>query len=461
MSSKKIGIGITTHNRYDIFKKTYEQVNKFLPDNAVLVVVDDASKTPVPEASFRFETNVGIARAKNKCFELLYKEGCDHIFLFDDDCYPISKDWYKPYIESPEPHLMYIFKDFTTRKVGDCEILYNTDSIVGYTHPRGCMLYYDRVCLDTVGGMNPLYGKWGWEHVDLSDRIFNAGLTTFRYMDVPNSNRLFYSVDEHTENKYSTVGGSMRQGYIERNSLIYHSKKDSKEYVPFFERENIYLTCYFTGVNDPQRGYKWNANVEDLKILANSVQGGRLVVLHDCFTHEDANKLPGVEFIKVQTSINPYFQRWISYKQYLASNRHWIDKVFCVDGTDVMVLREPLWEELDGKLVVGDEMQLLDDTAKWMRSNHPNFDWFFNRYGQKYQLLNAGIIGSDVNTMLDFLREFLGYYQSNRETCGRTDMGLFNYILRTKFADRLRYGREITTVFKGDEYNTVSWFKHK
>src|SRR5690606_38700490 len=123
---------------------------------------------------------------------------------------------------------------------------------------------------------------------------------------------------------------SMRQGYIERNSLIYHSKKDSKEFIPFFERENIYLTCYFTGVNDPQRGCKWSANVEDLKILANSVKGGRLVVLHDCFTSEDANKLPKVEFIKVQTCINPYFQRWISYKQFLASNKHWIDKVFCV-----------------------------------------------------------------------------------------------------------------------------------
>ena len=97
-TSSKIGIGITTHNRYDIFKKSYDEINRFLPSGAVLVVVDDASDTPVKEATFRFNENVGIAKAKNKCFELLYDSGCEHFFLFDDDCYPLVEDWYKPYM---------------------------------------------------------------------------------------------------------------------------------------------------------------------------------------------------------------------------------------------------------------------------------------------------------------------------------------------------------------------------
>jgi len=83
--SPRIGIAISTCNRYDIFKRCYDEVKRFAPLNSVIVVVDDASDKPVPEATFRFNQNVGIARVKNKCFELLYDEGCEHFFLFDDD----------------------------------------------------------------------------------------------------------------------------------------------------------------------------------------------------------------------------------------------------------------------------------------------------------------------------------------------------------------------------------------
>ena len=65
-NSGKIGVAITTHNRYDIFKTTYAEIKRFMPDNGVLVVVDDASSTPVPKATFRFNENVGIARAKKQ-----------------------------------------------------------------------------------------------------------------------------------------------------------------------------------------------------------------------------------------------------------------------------------------------------------------------------------------------------------------------------------------------------------
>lgn len=85
LGAQLIGIAITTRNRYEIFKKTYDEMKKHAPKNSVIVVVDDASTTPCPEATYRFTENVGIARAKNKCFELLYKAGCEHFFLFYDD----------------------------------------------------------------------------------------------------------------------------------------------------------------------------------------------------------------------------------------------------------------------------------------------------------------------------------------------------------------------------------------
>lgn len=226
-----IGIGITEHNRPDVFGHTLMEIKRFMPSNAKLIIVDDASDIPVIDATFRFEVNVGIARAKNKCLELL--EDCDHIFLFDSDTYPISANWWVPYCENPEPHLMYIFQDFPTgHKLRDTEILYRDSKIVAYSHPRGCMLYYKRECLERIGGMVADFGRWGYEHGQLSDRIHNAGLTLFRYADVPGSDKLFYSGDEH-RSVTSTVNGLERRKWITRNQKIYEQLKGSADYVSY------------------------------------------------------------------------------------------------------------------------------------------------------------------------------------------------------------------------------------
>jgi glycosyltransferase involved in cell wall biosynthesis len=208
----KIGLAFTEFNRYEIFKRSYNATMKLLPPNCEVVVVDDGSNKPVPEATYRFEKNSGIAKAKNKCLELLYLAGCEHIFLFDSDTYPLKEEWWKPYVESKEPHLMYIFKDFATgHSLGDTKLIYKDSEKVAYDHPRGCMLYFHRSCLEKVGGMDTVFTKWGFEHGNLSDRIFMAGMTSFRYMDVVNSKGLFYSDDEQTRNANSTVVGKERR----------------------------------------------------------------------------------------------------------------------------------------------------------------------------------------------------------------------------------------------------------
>lgn len=467
-----IGIGITTHNRFNIFSKTLDEIRRFVPANAKIVVVDDASETPNPEATYRFNKNVGIARAKNKCFELLYNAGCEHIFLFDDDCYPIVEDWHKPYIESQEPHLNYIFEEFrggNKPALNDTLLLYSDSKIRAYSHARGCMCYYKRVCLDVCGGMSPLFGRWGYEHPDLSNRIYNAGLTSFRYMDVPDSGKLFYSRDEHTGNADSTVQGEARMECITTNSKIYDSRKEITEYVEFREKQNIILTCLFTKVKDTQRANEapLKANVELLCPLIDSMKGQRLVVFTDSFSNSDDNN---IQYINVETSLsNVYFQRWVSYYQYILQNKDSIDKIFIVDGTDVQMLNNPFPTMEEGKLYTGDEAERTG--CDWMKDHHPhNLIQAFIKQNENKVLLNAGLLGGDVETIISFLNKFLAFYfqsvgdshfNANKPDCGDTDMGLFNYIARTHFADRLVHGTQVNTVFKAEKANNVSWFKHK
>jgi hypothetical protein len=462
-----------------VFKKTLDMICRYATEGVKLAIVDDGSDIPVEEADYRFDTNVGIARAKNKCFELL--DDCEHIFLFDDDCYPVTFGWWKPYIESGEPHLMYIFKDFADgKKLNDNIVLYEDGKLRAWSHPRGVMCYFRRECLEQVGGMDPIYGRWGWEHPDLSDRIFNAGLTKFRYADVVGSDKLFYSADEHRTVK-STVWGADRAKQIRRNKELYEARKGSTEYIPYRQKENIVLTSYFTEQPDPQRGMKWEYDSSVVVPLLTSTAGiVPVVILYDAKpgTHNkaggylddyDRNDRPDyVRRHRVTTCINPYSQRWISYYEYLVANRHKIDKVFCVDATDVEMLKDPFPHMEPGKLYTGDEPGQIG--CEWMTRHHksPVLQAFFKSYGKK-QIVNAGLLGGDVDTVIEFCKAMMDFYfeaesdsfHKKQPNAGMTDMGAFNYIVYTRFADRMQHGEMVNTRFKANERNNISWFKHK
>ncbi|WP_290845784.1 galactosyltransferase-related protein [Flavobacterium sp.] len=458
----KIGVAITEYNRYDVFKKSYAEIKRLLPPDAAFEVVDDGSDKPFPEATFRFEKNRGIAAAKNKCLELLYLQGCEHFFLFDSDTHPLAENWFVPYMESKEPHLNYIFQDFATgKKLNDCKEIYRDSEKVAYSHVRGCMLYFKRVCLEKVGGMDTVFGKWGHEHPNLSDRIYMAGLTSFRYMDVPNSKGLIYSGDEH-ETVKTTVAGAERKAMLAQNNPIFEANRFDKSFKPFIEKKNAILTCYFTGVVDPQRKEKWVAKASDLDALIASASKSsvELVVLHDCFSDEDERDVPGlVRFVRVETSVNPYAQRWISYRNWLRENAELYEHIICVDATDVEVLREPEWANIGERLIVGDEVQVVG--CDWMVKKHQGktLQDFFKANAQR-QLINAGVMGGKVSTVLEFMRQLIDFYCLDQ--MGETDMGMFNYIAYSNWNERLFFGRQITTVFKAEDKNDkIAWFKHK
>lgn len=461
----KIGIGITTHNRPEVFAKTYSEIQKYSPD-CKIVVVDDASVVPAKGATFRFDTNVGIARAKNKCFELL--DDCDHIFLFDDDIFPITHDWFLPYILSPEPHLMYIFEDFKKQpSLNDNMVVYKGADLVAYHHPRGCMCYFKHVCLEKVGGMSPQFGRWGWEHPDLSNRIFNAGLTSFRYADVPNSDQLFYCGDEN-QTVVTTVGGNERQKWINRNHSIYAARQNSIEYVPYKEKSNLILTCYYNGVPDPQRSDKWEANIELIHPLIKSVEalnGAKMVILSDCLPLYDDGT---VKVVRDECVISPYFQRWVGYSRFLRHNYDTYDKVFCVDATDVEVLKEPFGYLQPGDIFTGYEHEKL--TCEWMTRHHRNakLDAFYKMMPDAV-LLNAGVMGGHLADVVKVCTNIVATYndllyqdrRSKTGSPGQTDMGVFNYVLRTLSGINVKYGPEICTRFKANERTEYSLFKHK
>lgn len=216
-----IGIAISTKNRRETAEYTISQWEKLLPEGTKLVIADDASDTPYPASTYRFEHPAGIAKVKNKCLELL--EGCDHIFCSDDDIYPLQTDWWKPYVHGSPQHACYIFGR---------EKLWQEPDYVAYDLPRGCFLYFTKHCLQTAGGYDERFATYSYEHAELSRRIFNMGLTPAPYIDVPNSKGLFYSHDEELTTR-SSLPANERYKHIKQNKKYFELTKNSNKFIPY------------------------------------------------------------------------------------------------------------------------------------------------------------------------------------------------------------------------------------
>lgn len=469
-----IGIAIKTHNRPDTLKKSLEKHLQHLPPNARLFVVDDGSKVPVsvPEGVelHRHEKALGIARASNRCLELLMAAGCDHLFIFDDDAWPIDDNWWEPYVEGHEPHAMAIFDKPDGAVKSQVEVLYEDETYKAYHSTRGYMLYVERRVVETVGGMDPRFGKWGWEHMSWSDRIHSAGFTTARYMDVKGSERLIYSMDQHNEIR-STATDEARKFSQGPGMEVRMESRNSPEYIEYRELQDTVLTCLLTDKPDPQRGKTLQTDTSLVRALHTSLQHeGGFVLFHSRDMNGD--DLEKAEMEKVLPSeINVYFYRWLLYYQYLRDHPE-IGRVWCVDATDVQMTRNPFPEMEPGVLYFGYEPTTLRD--EWMLSHHQDLTLQkFMKENPTLPLLNMGVVGGDRETVMSFAQKVVKFYfddtidwimgwehgRAHDKVSG--DMAAGNYVARTEFADRVSSGPHVTNVFKSGKKSPVAWWAHK
>jgi len=469
----KIGIAISTHNRPNELKTALEHHQKYLPAGALLLVIDDGSQIPaiVPPgvALIRHDRAQGVVSAKNACLRALMETGCEELFLWDDDAWPVREGWHKPYIDSPEPHLAYQFLDFATGpyRMKDIAVLHADSRHVAYSGQRGLMLYYNRSVIEKIGGFDWIYEHGMYEHGDLAMRIYHAGLTAWTFADVAGSDKLIYSLDEHNVIK-SSIPQAVREQMCARNAEIFNRRRDScyTGYSPLSRPENIVLTVLLTETVDPQRGIRMAVNPDMLATWAKSIKGARPVVLAD-----NLNKPPeGAVLAKVPAAKeSPYFLRWLHIYRWLRDNPQ-VQWIWTTDGTDVEMLREP-WTDMEkGKLYVGSEPSVLSN--EWMLKNHPAaYLQDFMKANASLPLLNGGLVGGDRETVMQFVHDMnADWYALKRkrftgeEKAGSEigDMATFNYVIRTRWNDQIITGPQVHTVFKSNGIgHDCAWWRHK
>lgn len=474
----RVGIAVTTKDRHDTFLDCLAKVIERTPAEFPIVVVDDGSEQPVCLEGWqgiplprhvpviRHDTSKGIPAAKNACLAALMDFGVEHLFLLDNDCYPLSDDWWRPFVESPEIHLSAQFLDIDgPRKLNDITVLYDDGRHQAWSGQRGYCLYYHRSAIEAVGGFDPIYGVGLYEHSDLANRLYARGLTTWRYASPKDSHKLVESLDQHSAVDRTPLHD--RQALVRKNANIHNTRRTEgfDGYVEYHPLRDVVLTCLYTGNIDPQRGARMSPDPAVLDTLTQSARPHQVVVLHDQLAAQDHGN---ITYVQAPNTVNVYFQRWINAYRYLADNPD-IGKVLVCDGTDVEILKPAeLFDVPPGKLMVGSEHQIVG--CPWMRSNHPDtkIQEFLDTHHAE-QLVNAGVLlGHRADVMafiLDVIHawhdiEMAAFHKSSKGN-GVGDMAVFNLVAHTQHRDKLIYGPGVTTMFKADESNSFSRIRHK
>lgn len=206
----RVGVAISTHRRPEVLARALQGWAKAMPDQ--LIVVHDVNGD-------------GVAATKNRGLELLMADaGCEHLFLCDDDVWPVSDRWHE-YVQAPALHLMHCW--------GSSRFLAYDDGYSVWSWPRGVVLYVHRDVVETVGGMRPEFGRWGGEHVDWSRRIHAAGFTAHPFADLAAAKHGIWHCEDYTRSTPSTVSAQERHASSDRRKRLYKRFRGSTEFVPY------------------------------------------------------------------------------------------------------------------------------------------------------------------------------------------------------------------------------------
>jgi len=199
----KIGLGTTTYNRPDYFKQCIDSFKFVHPD--FICAYNDGSHYDIRPDFEYYESkeNKGVATAKNWLLHRMMDEGCDHIFLMEDDI-TFTGDAIKLYFEVAEQSG---FQHLNFAHHGDGNVnrkLYSDKWLAYYPHLIGAFSYYSREVIEKVGYFDDRM-KNAYEHVQHTWRISGAGYTSpfWMFADATESKSVLSEIPESI--KHSSI----------------------------------------------------------------------------------------------------------------------------------------------------------------------------------------------------------------------------------------------------------------
>lgn len=200
----KIGVGVVTYKRPDYFKTCINSI----PNVDTLVVVNDGDPydsslypSKVKEV-IQHTKNKSVGVSKNELMRYLIQDGCEHIFLVEDDMEILRTDVFDEYIKAASAsgiwHLNYgpgsPFNRIQNREILKMDLAgrhlldkhsqvnprlvveyKNGSKIALYQHSVGMFTYFHKGVIKNIGYHDEHFHN-AWEHVELTYRAIKMGL---------------------------------------------------------------------------------------------------------------------------------------------------------------------------------------------------------------------------------------------------------------------------------------------
>ncbi len=248
----------------------------------------------------------------------------------------------------------------------------------------------------------------------------------------------------------------------------------------FATNQPVIMACHLTGIYDVNRSitladddYSLVKNWADA-VIALNLTG---IIFHNNFSAATCRRYESesIKFIEVDYDAvyNPNVYRYFIYLHFLQQYTQQLGGVFVTDVSDVVVVNNPFIQPafINNPTAVfcGDEPKCLDND--WMKDHSThlrNGISEYTAYEEAFKaapLLNCGVIGGSAIVMQQLIEQLCAIhrqYNGNNQTAYTGDMGAFNFLVRTRFNDRLIHGYPVNTVFKAyQQERTDCWFRHK
>jgi len=186
----KVGCGITTFNRCDYFKQSFNSaIDKLKNVVDVWCVYEDHSTKDAKEYNeffkeidtkypfvkiFRPESNGGVAKAKNTLLKYMMSEDCDYLFTQEDDIIIKDEKAVTGYIEATKQsgfsHLCFAYHG----PMNQGGPLYSDQWLEYHGACIGAWCLYTKEIIEKVGYFDENF-KNAWEHVEMTKRIGDEG----------------------------------------------------------------------------------------------------------------------------------------------------------------------------------------------------------------------------------------------------------------------------------------------
>ncbi|MBV1836966.1 glycosyltransferase family 2 protein [Acetobacter estunensis] len=177
----KLGIGVATYNRHSLLKETIEAIQKFTSHPYHLFVSDDGSHDNTKDLlnnlnlTYLSAPNRGIAWNKNRILYYLFmKYRCDIVILLEDDTRPTAHGWEEDWVKAAYlyGHVNLAPSHWVNDYLGGHGTV--EDPFISVYLTGQCSAFSFNAFTD-VGFMDTRFRRYGFEHVEHTNRFIKAG----------------------------------------------------------------------------------------------------------------------------------------------------------------------------------------------------------------------------------------------------------------------------------------------